>query len=79
MFREPELRDVNTTTDALAGQLGDILGTPVVDDTGMHGKYDFSFTVHSGNGQEIGTELARVGLGLEKGKRTVRTLVIDGN
>ena len=61
----------------LAAQLGDILGVPVVDQTGLSGSYDVTLAVGKGSKEDVSAAVAGLGLQLEKERKIVRTLIVD--
>jgi uncharacterized protein (TIGR03435 family) len=63
------------TTDNIAAALQDLLGVPVVDETGMKGKYDYSATSHQA-GPEAAFDLAsQLGFDLKPADRPIEMLV----
>jgi uncharacterized protein (TIGR03435 family) len=63
------------TTRDIAAALQDLLGVPVVDETGMKGKYDYSATSKLA-GSEAALDLARqLGFDLKSADRPVEMLV----
>jgi len=68
----------NRTITALASQLEAALGKPVLDDTGLKGKYDWDLTFDAGKPTSIVQAVeAALGLKLTPVKRTVEVLVVE--
>jgi uncharacterized protein (TIGR03435 family) len=80
------------STDDLAQQISRQLGTPVVNKTGLHGRYDFNLSWNDGKGNSTEAEPGsgnatapslftavqeQLGLKLEPQKEPMQVLVID--
>ena len=68
------------TTEELAAQLVRIAGAPVVDETGLTGKYSVTIRISKtpdGPGVTIFDAVEKLGLKLEPRKLTVDTVVVD--
>jgi uncharacterized protein (TIGR03435 family) len=74
----------STSLDDFAQQLSRQLGTPVINKTGLHGRYDFNLQWSDANGGSNGSEPSildavqeQLGLKLEPQKAPTQVLVID--
>jgi len=71
----------NTTTDYLAERLSYYLGPPVLNETGMAGSYDFYLPPDDPGNQDFDIAVLRavdrLGLKIKRGRRPVKTLIID--
>ena len=71
----------STTTAALADRLTGIVGGPVVDETGLTGKYTFDMATHPATDdtpeQTVFSELERMGLKLTSRKISAEFLIVD--
>jgi uncharacterized protein (TIGR03435 family) len=71
----------NISMPFLARQLGDRLQTPVLDQTGLKGTYDFHLSPDGPPNQDLTTSILhaadRLGLKLESGRGPVEIVVID--
>ena len=73
------LRSDNRTMEWFAGMLSNQMGSPVVDATGLHGKYDFvlSWALDDGGPDLLSALPEQLGLKLEEKKAPVEVLVVD--
>jgi uncharacterized protein (TIGR03435 family) len=60
-----------------AAQLGSILKTPVVDSTGLDGRYDIAFALSTMSEEAVMNQIAVFGLSLEHERRVIRSLVVS--
>lgn len=76
-----EMKGVNTSMAWMAQSLGDILGTPVIDKTGMEGSFDFDIAApepaHADTTNATLEGLDRLGLKLVREKGPVEFIVVD--
>jgi uncharacterized protein (TIGR03435 family) len=73
---EGSLIGIRQPTRSIADALQDLLGVPVIDEAGMHGKYDYSATSTLG-GSEAAFDLAhQLGFELERADRPVEMLIV---
>jgi uncharacterized protein (TIGR03435 family) len=63
--------------ERLAGTLQDILQTPVIDETGIDGTFNFDFEWSDDRVAAITTALQRHGLRLSPTRRNLEVLVVD--
>ena len=71
----------NLSMSKLAKQLADDLQSPVIDQTGLTGQYDFNVPTFEPSSHDAATAvveaMAKIGLKLTRGKAPVETFVID--
>jgi uncharacterized protein (TIGR03435 family) len=64
--------------DTLGAWLEQLLDTPVVDNTGLDGRYDYEFRTETDDLEQVGDALrAQLGLELRAGRRAVDVLVVE--
>jgi thiol-disulfide isomerase/thioredoxin len=69
---------MQTTLDSLAQTLEPILGSPVVNETGLQGKYDANFSLPKGDADAIKAALeSNLGLTIVKSRRSIDRVILD--
>jgi uncharacterized protein (TIGR03435 family) len=69
---------MQTSLDGLAGQLEEILDRPVVNESGLNGKFDANFDLPKGDVEVVKATLEKnLGLTLVKAKRSIDRTVLD--
>lgn len=69
---------MNASLDCLTGPVEALVKTPVIDETGLTGKYNISFDLPKGTVEEIGAILTeKLGLTLVKGRRPIERVLVE--
>jgi thiol-disulfide isomerase/thioredoxin len=71
------LRALNATTDQIAGALEEVLGKPVVNETGLTGVLMLSLKMDSKDLASVNESLKSLGLMLAPGRRPVETIILS--
>ena len=77
MLQGTKLEDMKVAMPQFAAQLGSILKTPVVDSTGLDGRYDIAFALSTMSEEAVMNQIAVFGLSLEHERRVIRSLVVS--
>src|SRR6185503_4708380 len=77
-LRNDGIRAVQSTVAGLGNALQNVLGKPVIDETGIAGNYDFEFPWGENRAATITEALdTRYGLILQPGRRKLDALIVD--
>ena len=76
-FVSGKLYLVHGSMDDLASQMEGLFGTPVVNETGLPGAYDFNLTYPDHDGEAARTALRAAGFEVQKEQRTIDVLKIS--
>jgi uncharacterized protein (TIGR03435 family) len=69
---------MQSTLDSLVQTLETVLGKPVLNESGVAGKFDANFDLPTGNAEAAKTALEKnLGLTLVKAKRSIDRIVLD--
>ena len=76
IYGNGELTLVNEPMDDLADALEDAINTPVINETGLTGKYDVNLVLAPGNAKEATVALRKYGLDLVQAERPIKILEV---
>lgn len=71
------IRGKNLSSESIARYLSSWLGMPVIDETGLHGKYTVDITWDANNPDNLIPAVERAGLHLEKDHQPVEVLLVS--
>jgi uncharacterized protein (TIGR03435 family) len=73
------IRGKDLSAESIARYLSSWFGKPVIDETGLHGRYAVNITWDANNSDNLIPAVERVGLRLEKDRRPVDVLIVSVN